>query len=235
MSIPIQELSNPFPPDQIRQRKGSFGKQLSYIEAASVIQRLNNALEGEWSFTILSMDIEPDHVIVRGRLTIGTSLREQYGASRITRQRDSGEIVNIGDDLKSAASDCLKKCATLAGVGLHLYTDSGGGNGNSRSSLNSNNDHEAGVQARSNGHGNGNGNGNRDRTTGFKGNGRTNGDTQPDRVSNEMIATLVQSARDANLPQRDLINLARDMFDSTLSQLTPAQADDLITLINTPA
>src|SRR5439155_19090393 len=30
---------------------------------------------------------------------------------------------SLGDDLKAAATDCLKKCATLFGVGLHLYFD----------------------------------------------------------------------------------------------------------------
>ena len=32
-------------------------------------------------------------------------------------------VISLGDDLKSAATDCLKKCATLFGVGLHLYFD----------------------------------------------------------------------------------------------------------------
>src|SRR5436309_3341261 len=32
-------------------------------------------------------------------------------------------LVSLGDDLKAAATDSLKKCATLFGVGLHLYFD----------------------------------------------------------------------------------------------------------------
>src|SRR2546430_1441283 len=46
------------------------------------------------------------------------------------QERES--IISLGDDLKAAATDCLKKCATLFGVGLHLYFDvpqSGNGNG----------------------------------------------------------------------------------------------------------
>ena len=32
-------------------------------------------------------------------------------------------MVSLADDLKSAATDALKKCATLLGIGLHLYAD----------------------------------------------------------------------------------------------------------------
>jgi len=42
-------LEKHFEPEQIKQREGSFGKMLDYIEAHSVIQRLNDAFDGEWS------------------------------------------------------------------------------------------------------------------------------------------------------------------------------------------
>lgn len=40
-----------------------------------------------------------------------------------SHDRRSNGIISLGDDLKAAATDCLKKCATLFGVGLHLYFD----------------------------------------------------------------------------------------------------------------
>src|SRR5262249_50333675 len=43
--------------------------------------------------------------------------------SQVTRERESGALVSLGDDLKAAATDALKKCATFLGVGLHLYAD----------------------------------------------------------------------------------------------------------------
>ena len=43
-------LEKPFEPDQIKQREGNFGKTLDYIEAHSVMARLNDAFDGEWSF-----------------------------------------------------------------------------------------------------------------------------------------------------------------------------------------
>jgi len=104
----------------VKQRKGNFGQTLAYIDAPSVISRLNDVLE-EWSFTILEHIIDPDEVIVKGRLQIGTAIHEQYGGSSITRKKDSGETISIADDLKAATADCLKKCATSYGVGLYLY------------------------------------------------------------------------------------------------------------------
>ena len=43
--------------------------------------------------------------------------------SQVTREKASGALVSLGDDLKAAATDALKKCATFLGVGLHLYGD----------------------------------------------------------------------------------------------------------------
>ena len=37
----------------------------------------------------------------------------------------TGKPVSIGDDLKAAATDALKKGASLLGVGLHLYNGTG--------------------------------------------------------------------------------------------------------------
>jgi len=123
----------------VKQRKGNFGQTLAYIDAPSVISRLNDVLE-EWSFTILEHIIDPDEVIVKGRLQIGTAIHEQYGGSSITRKKDTGETISIADDLKAATADCLKKCATSYGVGLYLY---GGSNTN----------HKKPIQKKSNGNG----------------------------------------------------------------------------------
>jgi len=121
MDIKIKDLSMQF--DNIKQRKGNFGQTLDYIEASSVIQRLNDVLEGNWSFEIMEFKIGEEEVFVKGQLTVGSIVKQQFGGSQITRKKDSKEIICISDDLKSAASDCLKKCATLFGVGLSLYSN----------------------------------------------------------------------------------------------------------------
>lgn len=63
-------LERPFAAEQIRQRKGRNGL-LDYVEGHSVIQRLNEALEGAWSFEIVHHEIREEEVLVIGRLSAG--------------------------------------------------------------------------------------------------------------------------------------------------------------------
>ena len=116
-------LEAPFALEQIKQREGTYGKMIDYIEGHAVIKRLNDAFEGAWSFEIIEHHIlkEINEVLVLGRLSAGGISKTQFGAGTITRARQTGEIVSLADDLKSAATDSLKKCATMLGVGLHLY------------------------------------------------------------------------------------------------------------------
>ena len=116
-------LEKPFEPGQIKQREGNFGKMLDYIEGHAVIERLNMAFEAEWSFSILEHRIleETDEALVVGQLKAGDVVKTQFGSSRITRARESGEPISLADDFKAAATDSIKKCASLLGIGLHLY------------------------------------------------------------------------------------------------------------------
>ncbi len=114
-------LETPFPPDAIRTRKGTFGKELAYAEVHNYIARLNQAFAGDWSFTICEYRIMDNEVLVLAELAAGDTRKTAFGCSSITTTRDGGEVLSIGDDLKAAASDALKKCASLLGLGLHLY------------------------------------------------------------------------------------------------------------------
>jgi hypothetical protein len=120
-------LQAPFRPEQIKQRQGSFGKPLSYVEGNAVIARLNQAFSHAWSFEVLSIDINTDagEVIAHVRISADGVVKEGYGGSQIKRQRESKEIIDLGNDIKAACTDALKKAATLFGVGLHLYQDTG--------------------------------------------------------------------------------------------------------------
>src|SRR5437867_3139192 len=115
-------LEKPFDPNQIRQRKGRNGV-LDYVEGHNVVARLNEALDGAWSFEVTHHEIREDEVLVLGKLSAEGITKMQFGVSQVTRERGSGTPVSFGDDLKAAATDALKKCATFLGVGLHLYGD----------------------------------------------------------------------------------------------------------------
>ena len=117
-------LEKPFDPSQIKQRDGNFGKRIDYVEGHAIIQRLNDALDAKWSFSILEHHIlkETDEILVLGELKTGDVVKSQFGSSRITRAKETGEPISLADDYKAAATDALKKAATLFGVGLHLYS-----------------------------------------------------------------------------------------------------------------
>ena len=109
----------------IKTRPGRNGQSLSYIEGHAVIERLNEAFSGQWSFYILDHRITDDQVIVLAELRVNDLVKQAFGGSDVTRAKESGKPISISDDLKSAATDALKKAATLLGVGLHLYSGNG--------------------------------------------------------------------------------------------------------------
>ena len=118
-------LEKPFPAEVIKQRDGSYGRKLDYVEGHAVIQRLTESLDGEWSFEVQSYQVFEEEVVVLGKLVTNGIVKSQFGSSSITRAKDTGKPVSIGDDIKAAATDALKKCATLMGVALYLYNGNG--------------------------------------------------------------------------------------------------------------
>lgn len=115
-------LTRPFPSELIRHRPGQNGQQLSYIPTFAVIARLNEGCDA-WDFEITEHLLFDNEVVVIGKLTADGITKVAFGGSAVTKD-NAGRIVSLADDLKSAASDALKKAASLLGVGLELY---GGG------------------------------------------------------------------------------------------------------------
>lgn len=118
------------PTEAIKYRQGRGNTKLAYVSHAWVTRVLNEAFGFRWSWDVTDTVIVPDllnpaEVIVRGRLTVttpdgGTVVKEQFGTCDVKRYKDGG-IISLGDDLKAASSDALKKAASLLGVALDLY------------------------------------------------------------------------------------------------------------------
>jgi hypothetical protein len=217
----LEQLTQPFTTDLIQQRKGRFGQTLDYIGSHHVIERLNEVLKGHWSFKILDREIMQDEVFVLGELTAHGISHQQFGSASVTRNKEDRSIVSIGDDLKAAASDCLKKCATQFGVGLHLYgldaKPNGNGNGN--------------VRTNGNGYGHVNTNGQTANGNGHvsrNGNGHQSGEVK---ISNDQIAKIFQVAKLKGMPQSELLKKVRQMFGRSVSGLTSDEAEDLVGLL----
>ncbi len=111
----LRVLSRPF--TDIKTRPGRNGQAISYIEGHAIVHRLNEALVGDWSFRVLEREVLEQEVLVLVELRAGDVVKHAFGGSELTRTRE-GKVVSIADDLKSAATDALKKAATLLGVGL---------------------------------------------------------------------------------------------------------------------
>jgi len=110
------------PKEFIKTRPGKGNKTFTYVEGGYVIARLNQIFSPVgWDFEVVNERVEPNEVVVRGKLTIkdhknGYAIsKTQYG----TKERNAG--VPLGDTLKAAATDCLKKCASLFGIALDVY------------------------------------------------------------------------------------------------------------------
>jgi hypothetical protein len=109
------------PTEFIKTRPGKGGKKFTYIEGGYVIARLNQIFSPVgWEFEVISERVEQHEVVIRGRLTVKgfdglTISKEQYG----THDRLAG--IPLGDTLKAATTDALKKCASMIGVGLDIY------------------------------------------------------------------------------------------------------------------
>jgi len=210
-------LEKPFGPEQIKQREGNFGKTLDYIEGHVVIQKLNDAFDAVWSFVILKHEIlkETDEVIVLGELGAGTIKKTQFGSSRITRARNTGEMVGLADDMKAAATDSLKKCATMFGIGLHLYNKDAG------NSQRSNGGNQSNGQGRNNNQSSGNG----DNGNGYQHNGNGNGNGRITAKQHNFILSLLKNK---GIAKSEMNQKCVETYGSVLDYLSRSDASSLI-------
>jgi len=109
----------------IKTRPGPGGISLGYVEVGYIINILNQAFGWDWDFRILDQQVGKRQVWVRGELTVRVGdhviTKGQFGGADIKYNRQSNEPVSIADDLKAAASDCLKKCASMLGIAGDVY------------------------------------------------------------------------------------------------------------------
>ena len=118
----IGECYTPFPQNviKIRQDAGTGNKPLSYVGHPEYTRRLDALFPFAWDFRTEVAGLTDTTVAVKGSLSITladgrTITRENFGNGSINRG------FPIGDAMKVAAVDALKKCCSTFGIGLHLY------------------------------------------------------------------------------------------------------------------
>lgn len=120
------QLTKPFPAE-VERTLNKGGASLTYIPVSEVITRLNKVLGvGMWDYSIIKCErdsLDPDFIVAH------VSLDARVGGSRVTRdgiggqkikRTKNGDIVDLGDEMKGAVSDALKKAAQTLGIGLYL-------------------------------------------------------------------------------------------------------------------
>ena len=135
-----ERLSQEFPEEKIKNRIiYDCGKEkvISYVSGSDVIRRLNECFGLAWDFVVTDkiVDVDIGQVAILGSLTV--TINTDGNVTKITKQQwgssqigcfNNGRVVSLGDDIKTATTDSLKKCATMLGVALYLYDGDEKGN-----------------------------------------------------------------------------------------------------------
>lgn len=125
----LQLLLKKTPAQYVKQRPAKGGGQWSYVSGGYVRKVLNLMFGWEWSFEIMEEKIISGEAIVKGKLTCvsngRTIVKMQYGNKDIIYKKavagEERQPLSIGNDLKAAATDALKKCAAELGIANDVY------------------------------------------------------------------------------------------------------------------
>lgn len=117
-------LERPFSPELIKQRTIGGGKSVDYVETVYYIERLTEAFGHAWDFCVKSYEIRQNDCLCIGQLSYPWDnerrVKEAFG-SKDTVSKAGNSMGEMGDMLKSAGSDALKKACSLLGIGKDLY------------------------------------------------------------------------------------------------------------------
>jgi hypothetical protein len=122
------------PVQYVHQRPAKGGGTWDYVSGGYVKKCLNLMFGWDWDFEILDEKILHGEAIVKGKLTCRsngkTIVKMQFGNKDIMYRKQNAEEIlkgservplSIGNDLKSASTDCLKKCASEIGIASDIY------------------------------------------------------------------------------------------------------------------
>lgn len=118
------------PKEHIYQRKGKAGQTWDYVTGNYVEKVLNYVFGWNWDFEIVKQELIGDkgkqQVITLGKLVVKDDqgheiTKSQNGRKDVAYKKDTTEYLDLGNDYKASATDCLKKCASLLGIASDLY------------------------------------------------------------------------------------------------------------------
>jgi len=123
----LGQLLKTTPAKYVKERPAKGGGKWRYVTGGYVKKCLNLMFGWNWDFEIIDerIEIEAKEVIVKGRLTCRSNgakiVKMQYGNKDIMFKKNTSTPLSIGNDMKAAATDCLKKCAAEIGIAADIY------------------------------------------------------------------------------------------------------------------
>lgn len=125
----LQHILKQTPQKYIKSRPAKGGGQWQYVTGGYIRKVLNLMFGFDWDFEVIESKIEYGEVIVLGKLKCRTSgheiIKMQYGNKEIVykkaKQGEERKPLSIGNDMKAATTDALKKCAAEIGIAADIY------------------------------------------------------------------------------------------------------------------
>ena len=128
----IQKFFTSTPRDKIKTRPAKGGGQWDYVAGSYVTQVLNSLFGFNWSFNVITTMTEAlavahtGTVVVQGRLSVKVGdvwiVKEQYGRKEVAFKKGTQDPLDFGNDMKAAATDAKKKCASELGLFADVYS-----------------------------------------------------------------------------------------------------------------
>jgi hypothetical protein len=118
------------PANHIYTRPGKGGGTWKFVTGTYVKKVLNSIFGWDWDFEIISFDVnmQAKQAIVHGKLTCrangATVVKHQFGRADIKIRKADGAPLDLGNDLKAASTDALKKCASELGICSDVFGES---------------------------------------------------------------------------------------------------------------
>lgn len=121
----LERILKRTPEKYIRTRPAKGGGTWQYVSGGYVKKLLNIMFGFDWDFEVMEQLIIHREAVVKGRLTIRTNgktiVKTQFGNKDIIYRKGTDEPLSIGNDLKAACTDALKKCASEIGIAADVY------------------------------------------------------------------------------------------------------------------
>jgi len=130
----LEQILKRTPKQYVHERPAKGGGTWKYVTGGYIKKILNLMFGWDWDFEIIDEKIIADEVVVKGRLTCRsngkTITKMQFGNKDIIYKRQTDEDkskglaripLSIGNDMKAACTDALKKCAAEIGIAADIY------------------------------------------------------------------------------------------------------------------